>query len=159
MLDYRVNVRIDKNRMRGKAHQANIRGVRHGIAYVRKIAVQSIKKMGAARKEPQKLTPKGRISKAWLRWSEEKKKQPRAPVGHAPYTHTGRLPASILYAVDAQREYAVAGPALSRIGLAGAEHEHGRQFRREPHARRPFMFPALEKARPRLPSHWAGSIR
>ena len=38
-------------------------------------------------------------------------------------------------------------------------NEHGGRYRDENYDRRPFMGPALQKERPKLPSRWANSLR
>jgi hypothetical protein len=53
----------------------------------------------------------------------------------------------------------VIGPDYQNVGQSGAAHEFGGHFRHENYPRRPFMGPALEKVKDRLPSFWAGSVR
>jgi hypothetical protein len=38
-------------------------------------------------------------------------------------------------------------------------HEFGGHYRREHYDKRPFMGPALQKIKDRLPSMWAGSVK
>ena len=92
------------------------------------------------------------------RRSLRRRKRPSAP-GQPPSSPTGRLKASILFAVDRSRDYAVIGPSRNLIGPAGQEHEHGAHIRKERFPKRPYMGPALEKLRPRLAHLWAGSVR
>jgi len=87
--------------------------------------------------------------------SIRKRKKASRP-GTPPSTQTKRLPAAILYAVEPDR--AVIGPVASIVGTAGEAHEHGGRYKRENYPQRPFMAPALDKARPRLPDNWAGVI-
>lgn len=87
-----------------------------------------------------------------------RRKGPSSP-GQPPHTQTGRLRASILYAVDQRRQTALIGASRRVVGVAGAEHEHGLHWREEDFPARPFAAPGLERAGPKLPSKWAGAIR
>ena len=89
--------------------------------------------------------------------------------GTPPHTHTqtltkkgktkkGHLPRSIAYAVDKSRQEAVIGPRASVVGEAGAAHELGETYMGDDYEERPFMGPALERAIPRLPGEFTGSI-
>jgi len=129
MIGIKARSRFDREKVRRKAKQGNIRTLGHAAAVIRLTAKRSIRK----RKGP-------------------------SPKGTPPHTRTKRLPSSILYSVDKTRDMALIGPSRRIVGIAGAEHEHGGKWRRERFPRRPFMFPALEKTAPRLPKHWAGSI-
>lgn len=113
-----------------KAKQANIENLGHAGGAIRLAAVRSIRK----RKGP-------------------------SPAGQPPHTHTRRLPRAIKYAVEKQRQRVVIGTDVQSFGTAGKAHEHGGRFRGERYPKRPFMAPALEKTKSRLPKFWAGSIR
>ena len=79
--------------------------------------------------------------------------------GTPPNTRRGQLKRSIVYAMDKQRGVALIGPDFDIVGVAGKAHEFGGRFRRERYPKRPFMGPALEKVKDRLPSLWANSVR
>ena len=92
-----------------------------------------------------------------------------APPGHPPHTRRGKLRESIFFAVEQRQVNAVIGPVATRLGQIGRIHEHGGRYRVRKKAskkgpafgtypKRPFMKPALDIARPRLPSLWAGSV-
>jgi len=53
----------------------------------------------------------------------------------------------------------VIGPDVESFGTAGKAHEHGGTYKHERYARRPFMGPALEKTKERLPRMWAGTVK
>ena len=91
--------------------------------------------------------------------AEHPQAQGRGPCGQPPHTHTKRLPQAIKYAVEKKTGSVVIGPDVESFGTAGKAHEHGGQFRGERYPRRPFMGPALEKTKERLPKMWAGSVR
>lgn len=80
--------------------------------------------------------------------SIRKRKTP-AKAGAIVHTQTKKLPRSIKY--DVNEDGAIIGTDKAAIGLAGEAHEHGKRFRGTPYEARPFMRPALEKIRPRLP--------
>jgi hypothetical protein len=113
-----------------KAKRANIESLGHAGGAIRLAAVRSIRK-----------------------------RQGPAPAGQPPHTHTRRLPRAIKYAVEKSRQAVVIGPDVESLGTAGKAHEHGGRYRRERYPRRPFMGPALEKTKTRLPKFWAGSVR
>lgn len=79
--------------------------------------------------------------------------------GQPPHTHTGRLPRSILYAVDRRGHRAVIGASAVLAGEMAARHEYGGTYRRRHYPPRPFMRPALLRLAGRLPQFWANSIR
>jgi len=133
MFGMRSKTQFDSKSVLRKVHEGTVRSLGHAAALVRKIAKQSIR----FRKDPQKASPEGT----------------------PPYTHTRQLPRAILFAVQKQQEEAVIGPDAGKVDLAGAAHEHGGQFRGQYFVRRPFMGPALEKTKSRLPKMWAGSVR
>ncbi len=84
--------------------------------------------------------------------------EPSEP-GKPPHTRKGQIKKAIVYAVEKQREDVVVGPDYSVVGPSGMAHEHGGRFRGQRFRKRPFMGPALEKVRPRLPKKWARSVR
>ena len=78
--------------------------------------------------------------------------------GTPPHTHTGRIKKAIMFAVESN-DNAVIGPTVERIGQAGGAHEHGERFKGDRFDKRPFMGPALEKMRTKLPKRWQGSVK
>ena len=72
----------------------------------------------------------------------------KAPPGQPPTTRRGLLRRAIRYAVAADRQSVVIGPAHSLVGTAGEPHEHGGRYKGDRYPRRPFMGPALEEASP-----------
>jgi len=92
------------------------------------------------------------------RRSIRRRKGPSRP-GTPPHTHTKRLPSAIVYAVDRPDQRAVIGPARSIAGTSGMPHEFGGRYKGQRYPRRPFMGPALEQVRDRLPRMWASSVR
>ena len=85
-------------------------------------------------------------------------KQPSRP-GTPPHTRRGRLKRALRYVVERDRERVVVGPEHAVVGPSAMAHEFGGRYRKERFRRRAFMGPALERTRPRLPRHWAGSVR
>ena len=125
----KVRTRLDVQRIIKAQRRANIATLPHAGAAIRLTAMRSIRKRKGA-----------------------------SPRGTPPHTHTKRLPRSILYGVDKAAESVVIGPARTKIGPAGRVHEHGGRIKQDSFEPRPFMGPALEKTRSRLPAMWAGSI-
>ena len=94
-----------------------------------------------------------------------------SPPGQPPHSHVGLLKRFLFFAYEPASESVVIGPAkLNKPTDAPRALEHGGQTvvyrrrrgrlvrRRVTIAARPFMGPALEKERPRLPKLWAGSV-
>ncbi len=135
MIGMKVKTRSDVQKVLRKVRRANIVTLGHAGAALRLTARRSIRR----------------------------RKGPSAP-GTPPHTHTGALRSSIVYSVEKHADRVVIGPAFGGVGLSGALHEFGgrRRARRRGRAARykprPFMGPALEKIKPRLPRMWAGSI-
>jgi len=113
-----------------KAQQANFRNLGHAGAAIRLVARRSIRRRKAA-----------------------------SLPGTPPSTRRGQLKRAIRFAVDKQRGVVLIGPDFDVVGTAGKAHEFGGRFRRERYPKRPFMGPALDKVKDRLPSMWAYSIR
>jgi len=80
-----------------------------------------------------------------------------SPPGTPPHTRKGQLKRAILYAKDDGS--VVVGPSAEIVGESGKAHEFGGRYRSERFPKRPFMGPALEKARDRLPKLWRASVR
>lgn len=98
-------------------------------------------------------------------------KKGAAPPGEPPHSHQGSLRRLIYFGYDPGAESVVVGPVGFRRSTAPNVLEFGgktdvRHRRRGKVVRtrvsidqRPFMGPALEKERPKLPKRWAGSVR
>ena len=82
-----------------------------------------------------------------------------SPEGTPPHTRKGQLRRAILFAVEKDRQTVVIGPEVAVVGTSGTAHEFGGQYRGGRYPRRPFMGPALEKIKDRLPKLWAGSVK
>jgi hypothetical protein len=79
--------------------------------------------------------------------------------GRPPQTRRGLLKRAILYAVEPARASAVIGPDAGIVGESATAHEFGGRYKRGVYPRRPFMGPALEEVKDRLPRFWAASVR
>ena len=88
--------------------------------------------------------------------------------GSPPSSHTGLLKRNIFFIYERQRSNVVIGPILLNKGTdAPAILEHGSSVtrrRRKKRVRvtyraRPFMGPAFEREKPKLPQMWRDSIR
>ena len=130
MVGMKVKTRDEIGKVIARAKRANIENLGHAGGAIRKAAQHSI------RKSP----------------------EPSAS-GTPPHTRRGLLRKSILYAVEKARSRVVIGPSVNIVGPAGMPHEFGGPFRKERYPRRPFMGPALDKVRDRLPWYWEASVR
>lgn len=99
----------------------------------------------------------GLIAKRSIRFRKDRSKS--SPEGKPPFTHDKSLPRAILFSVDKAKEEAVIGVDSSLAGRFGERHERGGTFAGEAFPARPFMVPAFEKVKPRLPRMWANSVR
>ncbi|MBM4369838.1 MAG: hypothetical protein FJ102_26750 [Deltaproteobacteria bacterium] len=100
-----------------------------------------------------------------------RKRKGSAPAGSPPYSHEGSLRRLILFGYDRSSDSVVVGPAGFKRSTAPNVLEYGgpatvtrrRLGRREKRtvkiAARPYMGPALERERPKLPLLWRNSIR
>ena len=130
MVGVKSKTRFDARKVKSAANRASFRNLGHAAAAIRLAARRGIRQ----RKKP-------------------------SPPGTPPHTRKGRLKNAIKYAVDKGRQTAVIGPDVNVAGTSGSAHEFGGRYRREQYPRRPFMRPALEKVKDRLPAFWAGSVR
>ena len=126
------NVRIEfaEDRLLGAMKQANRKALGRVGAYVRKAAVNSVRKSKKA-----------------------------SAAGTPPNTRRGLLKHAVLFGVEAGAGRVVIGPARSLIGISMTAHEFGGRYRGREYPRRPLMGPALEHAAPRLPKLWENSLR
>lgn len=129
------------------------------IAARAKTTFDAAKVRRAARKGSiQSLGHAGAAIRLTGRRSIKKSAKPAAP-GAAPHTRKGRLRNAIKYAVAGDKQSVVIGPDHAVAADSGRAHEFGGRYRDENYPRRPFMGPALDKVRDRLPAFWAGSVK
>lgn len=88
-----------------------------------------------------------------------KRNKGKSSPGNPPNTHTKRLPNAIIYFADKQRMYAIVGPSYDIAGTSGKAHEFGGKYKKNTYDKRPFMYPAAEKAAPRMPDTWAKNYK
>ena len=112
-----------------------INSLKHAAGYVRLVAQRSMRTMPKKKRRG------------------ETKKLRGSPPGTPPYRGTGQLRKSIIYHEEKGKQRYVIGPAWSKIIGIGAIHEFGGRFRGRKYPRRPFMEPALKKARERMATH------
>jgi hypothetical protein len=130
MIAAKVKTKDETRKVRAKAQQGNFKSLGHAGAALRLTAKRSIRRRKKA-----------------------------SPEGQPPSTRRGQLRGAILYAVEKERGLVVIGPDQSKVGTSGAAHEHGGRYKRQQYPKRPFMGPALEKTKDRLPKLWAGSVK
>lgn len=90
---------------------------------------------------------------------------PASP-GKPPHTRRGKLRRAIAFGVEKGKRGVVIGPVYSTIIDIGGVHEHSAvlpgKFKNQKirvYPKRPFMLPALEISKSRLPTFWRGSVR
>lgn len=100
-----------------------------------------------------------------------RKRKGSAPPGKPPHSHEGSLRRLILFGYDRANESVVVGPVGFKNSVAPRALEHGGttvvlsrrrgrlQTRKVRIAARPYMAPALERERPKLPLLWRNSVR
>jgi phage gpG-like protein len=130
MLGIKGTTKNSFDKVKAKAQQGKFKSLGHAAASIRLVARRSIRRRKTA-----------------------------AMPGTPPNTRRGQLKRSIMYAIDKQRGMAIIGPDFEIIGNSAKAHEFGGRFRKERYPKRPFMGPALEKVKDRLPAMWANSIR
>jgi len=126
-----------------------------------------------SRAERSVLSRFGAFVRRRARTSIRKRKRSSEP-GQPPSSHTGLLRRFIFFVYEPRRRSVVIGPVRlnQKIGDAPAALEHGgpskaasRSRRRKRQVRtvtirpRPFMGPAFEAERPKLPAMWANSVK
>lgn len=98
-----------------------------------------------------------------------RKRKAASPPGSPPSSHVGLLKRLIFFGYDTTRKSVVIGPAPLRASVeAPPLLEYGGRARRKTrqgksvmatYRSRPFMGPAFEKERPKLPALWANSVK
>jgi hypothetical protein len=129
--------------------------------------------MDAVSRTARKVLSKfGAFVRTAARSSIRKRKRTSRP-GEPPSSHAGLLKKLIFFSYEPARQSVVIGPERLNQKIGDAPHalEHGgeteiasgwgarRRKRRITLAARPYMGPAFEKERPKLPAMWAESIR
>jgi len=129
----KAKIKFNAKRIAKAAERANITNLGHAAGAIRLVARHSI------RKSPKK-----------------------SRIGTPPNTRKGRLRSAIKYAVSKSSwggTSAVIGPDVEVAGTSGEAHEFGGRYKKQHYQRRPFMGPALENVKHRLPRFWSGSVK
>ena len=123
---------------------------------------------GAAERAERKILSRfGAFVRCGARSSIRRRKSVSQP-GSPPTSHTGLLKRNIFFVYEPQRSNVVIGPILlNKATDAPALLEHGGNVtrrRRKKRVRRtyrprPFMGPAFEREKPKLPQMWRDSVR
>jgi len=142
---------FDRGGLERQIQRREFRALNRLGGYARRIARNSIKPMGAARKPPKKFDRNGQWTKAFRRWYRELRDRPASPPGTPPHTHGGNLRKAIVYGFDRAKRRVVVGPQASVMDEVAALHEHGGSRFGKRYPARPFMAPARDKAMPQLP--------
>lgn len=130
MIGVRARTHDNVRKVARRSRQANIKSLGHAGASIRMVARRSIRRRKSASAE-----------------------------GKPPHTRKGQLRSAIFYSVEQNRDQVVIGPDHGKVGRSASAHEFGGRYRRQRYPRRPFMGPAFEKTKDRLPRLWAGSVK
>jgi len=130
MFAAKVKTKDETRQVRAKAQQGSFKSLGHAGAAIRLTAKRSIRRRKKA-----------------------------SPEGQPPSTRKGQLRGAIRYEVEKQKDLVVIGPEHSKVGTSAGAHEHGGRYKRQRYPKRPFMGPALNKTKDRLPKLWAGSVK
>ena len=119
------------------------------------------------RAERRVLSRFGAFVRTGARSSIRKRKRVSSP-GSPPSSHTGLLKRTIFFVYDPKKSNVIIGPVLLGKGTNAPELlEHGGAATRRRRKRRvratyrprPFMGPAFEREKPKLPQMWRDSVR
>lgn len=144
MLNLKIKFIDETKKVIKKAQQGNFKSLSHAAASIRKDVIESIEDHSDEDEKNVKIN--GKV------YFYRKKSKPGTP----PFSHRRHgLKDSIVFDVDKQEGTAFIGPNFRQIANLGQVHEFGgiRYGRKYP--ARPFMGPALKRAKPRLPAMWA----
>ncbi len=130
MVGAKANTKFDAKKVLKAAKDGSIKSLGHAGAAIRLVARRSIK-------------------------TSKKESAPGTP----PNSRKGQIKRAIVYAVEKDQQRVVIGPDQAVVGTSGAAHEFGGHYKKQHYDRRPFMGPALEKVKDRLPQEWAGSVK
>lgn len=130
MIAVKAKTKDETERVLTKAKQGSFKSLGHAGAAIRLTAKRSIRRRKKA-----------------------------SPEGQPPSTRKGQLRGAIRYEVEKQKDLVVIGPEHSKVGTSASAHEHGGRYKRQRYPKRPFMGPALNKTKDRLPKLWAGSVK
>jgi hypothetical protein len=157
VIDLRIKqLFFDRPRVQRAVNAANRRALAKAGAIVRKTAQRSLRKAPYVTRKPRGG------ERTDFRTKSSRPGQP-------PYSQTGLLKRFLFFGYDPARESVVVGPArLAKRGDAPHVLEYGGTTVIDPRrgrrrririAPRPFMGPALEQERSKLPRLWANSVR
>ena len=105
---------------------------------------------------PTKRNARGHFVKGSGKKRRRRGQKVASPPGTPPFTHGGRLPSAIGYAVEGTT--AVIGTQYSKIGTAGEPHENSGEYKGDVYPSRSFMGPALGETEPKFGPSFQGSI-
>jgi hypothetical protein len=131
------------------ADKANFRNIGHASASLAKDVRSTIKRAPKEQRVSGKTRGGQKVRRA---------RHAASPVGTPPYTQRGQLSRAIVYAVADNKKSAVIGATANLVGQSASAHELGGSHKGQEYPKRPFMFPGLERAIPRLAGEWRGTI-
>lgn len=145
IVKYKIKTKFDLRDLRKKVKTANITNLAVAGFFVRR---EARKKLRLHKKKLVERVVDGRRRKV---------KEP-GEIGGPPRT-TGALRNAIKFQVSRQKDDVIIGPDGGDVADVGKAHEFGGLYRGANYPKRPFMAPALEIVKGRLPKIWANSIK
>jgi len=153
---------FDRDPVLAALDRGKLRYLRRAGGTTRRIARNSVKRKGKARRKPSKThDAQGRPTKAFQRWLLEVRERPASPPGSPPFTHGGLFRDAILFGLEKESENTVIGlmaDGPDGIDDIGELHEFGGTRKGKRYPARPTMGPALQKVIPKLPEFWRNAV-
>lgn len=127
---FSVRVETGADRLAGAVKYASKQALRRAGAYVRAVAVNSVRKAKDA-----------------------------APPGSPPHTRRGLLKRAVRFDSSGDGMTVAVGPVRSAVGLSMTAHEFGGLYRGRKYPQRRLMGPALGRSVPELAKLWRDSVK
>jgi phage gpG-like protein len=132
-LKTKANTRSEFQKVYKRARSGGATSLIGAAALIRRVASRSIRRRG--------------------------KKGNPSPAGRPPRTRFGQLRRAIQFAADKRRQVAIIGPSVKKVGQSGIAHEFGGRYKGQKYPKRPFMGPALESSKDKIPKMFSGSVK
>lgn len=167
---------VDLGKIKKAVTVANIDTLRRAGALVRLKARSRIRNRPSGRKRGRKKMISAERRESFLKKLREgdpvvleaiakarevrRNNRPRSAPGKPPFTGNGRLMRrSILFEVAPEGDDVIIGTTAATFDQIGKRHEFGGTFEGKKFPKRPFMRPALDEVKSRLPRMWARSVK
>jgi hypothetical protein len=167
---------FDRKKVQRSADRATVRVLSRFGAYVRQTARRSIRPAPKKKLKDMTHEERAQYKRAYAIDKRKGKPLPKrpmvergSPAGQPPYSRTGLLREFIFFVYDRMRRSVIIGPArfARKTGNAPEALEYGGRSKATTRGKtysifiesRPFMHPAFEQEKPKLPGMWQDSIK